>query len=150
MARMDAAAFVGALRVMTPAQIVVVADCVLWPDGDPPPSGAHVEDEVTRRRDNFASIGLPAAADRARASYEHDFNRRFLIRDLDVDSDSWTAADLVACAEHWAAVLRDALRRLAPDRAFVVEVVGADAADDEPLEVCVTFSQLVPPGSSAT
>jgi hypothetical protein len=42
---------------------------------------------------------------------------------------------------HWAAVLRDALRRQMPDRSFEVEVIGADLADDEPLEVCVTFTQ---------
>jgi hypothetical protein len=79
---------------------------------------------------------------RVRASYEHDYNRRFLIRDLSmVDGDRWTPADLVACAEHWAAILRDALQRQMPERPCRVEVVGAAGADDEPLEVCVTFSQ---------
>jgi hypothetical protein len=58
-----------------------------------------------------------------------------------VDGDSWSPADLVTCAEHWAAILRDGLQRLLPERAFRVEVVGGAGADEEPLEVCVTFSQ---------
>jgi len=139
---MNAAAFVRALRTMTPERLFVVAGCVLWPDDDPP-AEAQVEAHLRQLRDNYAPFTAPAAlAARARAAHEHDANRRFLIRDVDgVDADSWTPAELVACAEHWAAILRDALRRLAPDRSFVVEVIGADGADDEPLEVAVTFSQ---------
>jgi hypothetical protein len=128
---------------MTPERLYVVGGCVLWPD-DRPPTEAHVQEALAQRRANYAAFTRPDRLDaRARAAYEHDFNRRFLIRDLGwagVD-ESWTPADLASCAEHWAAILRDALRRQMPDRAFEVEVIGADAADDEPLEVCVTFTQ---------
>lgn len=139
---MDAAAFARALRAMTPERLVVVGDCVHWPESDPPPE-AEVLQALQRLQASYAAFTPPAAlAMRARAAYEHDYNRRFLIRDLDgVDDDSWTPADSVACAETWAALLRDVLQRQVPDRAFLVEVVGGEGADEEPLEVCVTFSQ---------
>jgi len=142
MAAMDAPAFARLLRVMTPERLAVVAGCVLWPDDGPPPE-ADVEAALRQLRSNHAAFGPAGTLDaRARAAYEHDYNRRFIVRDLNaVDGDSWTPADLVTCAEHWAAVLRDALRRQMPDRRFEVEVIGADLADDEPLEVCVTFTQ---------
>jgi hypothetical protein len=139
---MDAAAFARLLRVMTPERFAVVGGCVLWPEFDAP-SEIAVQEALQRLRESYAAFTQPAALDaRARAAYEHDFNRRFIVRDLDgIDGETWTPVDLVTCAEHWAAVLRDALQRQLPGRAFRVEVVGGEGADEEPLEVCVTFSQ---------
>ena len=138
----DPEAFARALRVMTPERLVVVAGCVLWPDGDPPSEG-DIRAQLQKKRD-LAPRGMPpdVVEARVRADFESDYNRRFLIRDLDmVDGDRWTPADLIACAEHWAAILRDALQRQVPGRPCRIQVVGADSAADEPLEVCVTFSQ---------
>jgi hypothetical protein len=128
---------------MTPDRFVIVEGCVLWPEDDPPRAEAVREDLYYLRADLGSCTAPELLEARARAGFEYHFNRRFIGRDLDlVDGESWTPDDLVACAEHWAAILRESLRRHFPDHHFFVEVIGANLADVEPLEVCVTFSQL--------
>jgi hypothetical protein len=130
------------LRSMTPDRFVIVEGCVLWPLDDPP-AAESVRKDLIQLRANYGAGTAPELLEaRIRSAYEHDFNRRFIGRDLDlVDDESWTPADRVVCAEHWAAILRDSLRRHFPDHRFVVEVIGANLADIEPFEVCVTFRQ---------
>src|ERR1043165_3885951 len=101
MAGMDAAAFARMLGAMMPEGFVVVEGCVLWPHYDPP-SEAHVQEQLVERRRHHAGTSPPAAAQaRARAAYEHDYNRRFIFAELGhigMDGESWTTAAIVACA----------------------------------------------------
>ena len=93
--------------------------------------------------------GLVFFADRAPSAaqwrdglgpHQRDCNRRFVVADLldEVGVVGWTAADLVALARAWAERLREALAAFA-GRTFRVEAIGEEGAEDEPLEVCVTF-----------
>jgi hypothetical protein len=139
---MEAESFAEALRRMTPESFAVVEGCVLWPDDDPP-SAERVRSHLQQLRTNYGSMtAAPLLEARVRASYEHDFNRRFLVRELaPVAPETWTPQLLVACGRSWTVILRDALRRAFPHLRFDVELVGEAGAEDEPLEVCVTFSQ---------
>lgn len=132
--------------MMTPTGFVVVHGCVLWPEDDPP-SDEEIRTRLDRFESSSRSLSVPPelAVSRARAAVEHEYNRRFVQSELEhVGIDGVTPEDLVTCAELWAAILRDALHRHDADRSFVVEIVGADAAGDEPLEVCVTFHRALP------
>lgn len=85
------------------------------------------------------------------AKVERIVNRRFIVAHLldDVMEQplSYASGTLTpeACgaiariAEARAATLREALRQEFPTEPFTAEVVGADYAEEEPLEVCVTF-----------
>jgi hypothetical protein len=59
---------------------------------------------------------------------------------------------LVTVAEMYAGWLERSLSRAFPSQRFAVEIVGREGVDDEPLELCVTFSLLVArcPGSAPT
>lgn len=84
-------------------------------------------------------------------SAQRDYNRRFIVADLlddlvdppikagpEVDG----ALALVASfADLYAVALRARLARAFPSHRVIVEVIGAEAVDDEPLEVAVTFYQ---------
>lgn len=73
---------------------------------------------------------------------EEMLNRRFILADvLDpiAPGETWTAADLREAAKAVAARLEKQLGEQFRGRSFSVEVIGASLAEDEPLEVSVTF-----------
>jgi len=73
---------------------------------------------------------------------EEMLNRRFLIADvLDpiVPGETWTAADLREAVKAVATRLEKQLGEQFQGQRFALEIVGADLAEDEPLEVSVTF-----------
>lgn len=73
---------------------------------------------------------------------EELLNRRFVIADLLehlAKGETWSAADLEAAAKALADTLGRQLAEQFPGRGFAVEIVGAAQAEDEPLEVSVTF-----------
>ena len=77
-----------------------------------------------------------------RAYAEELLNRRFLVADfLDVlaPGETWTAHDLTEAANALATTLRRQLGEQFPGKSLVVEIVGALLAEEEPLEVSVTF-----------
>ena len=49
--------------------------------------------------------------------------------------------ELLTVARALAASIRDGLAREFPGQAFEVEIVGEGLVEDEPLELCVTFSR---------
>lgn len=80
------------------------------------------------------------------ARAEEDCNRFFVVADFfDVycPKHGYTEDDLIAVANAYAARLRSLLRAAFPSRHFTVEVVGDHLIDEEPLELCVTFSAEV-------
>ncbi len=104
------------------------AGCVVIDDG-----GYPTEEAV---RETLASCeGDPAMT-------ESMLNRRFLFADLldhIAPGETWTAPEIQDLAKAFAAAVHAELRRQFPGRAFEVEVLGAHLAEEEPLEVCVTF-----------
>lgn len=110
-----------------------------------------VADDLTPRPWTLAAHLERYSDDVARV--ERTVNRRFVVahlldglmaRPLSYASGTMTpeAFDaIVRVAVSYAARVQDALRASYPDQRFDVEVVGADYVDEEPLEVCVTFSQ---------
>ena len=74
-----------------------------------------------------------------------DCNRCFIVRNfldyLGVAYTDLTDDDMLAVAEMVAAIIRDGLYAHFPDVRFDVEIVGGNLIDDEPLELCVTFSR---------
>jgi hypothetical protein len=145
LSRVQAAKLVEIIRRMTPERFEVVQGCVLWPAHETP-SEEDVGAAMHRLQASFRRMMPPHLAEaRARAAFEHDFNRRFVQSELEhVGVIDWSPDDLVTCAEHWALIVREALRSHFGALPFIVEVVGAHLADDEPLEVCVTFHGAVP------
>jgi len=122
-----------ALRAITP-QVARVAGCYLLVRADADPPQAAVVQQMLAH----------SGGDRRRA--ERDMNRCFIVANLldhlVEERAGWSTADLLTLAETYAALLRDALQRAFPAAGFVVEIVGAALVDDEPLELCVTFSHL--------
>jgi hypothetical protein len=142
---MQALELVEVIRLMTPTRFEVVRGCVLWPEHHRP-SDDEVDDALRRLQSAYIRQSTPGlAAVRARAAFERQYNRRFIQSELEhVGVLGLKDEHLLTLADHWAAILRDALRCHFDDRPFVVEVVGAHLVDEEPLEVCVTFQQLAP------
>ena len=74
--------------------------------------------------------------------FEHDLNRRFIVTDfLDDVVEDWNPQVLLLIAKVFAALVRDGLRSTFPEQEFIVEMVGD--VDDEPLELCVTFTRTL-------
>ena len=122
-----------------PVSLTVRQDCVLVED----PRTPHAR-TLSRHLDR---------CDGDAAKVERLVNRRFVVADL---LDVWMEQPLSfadgsltpeACAvigrvaETYAAALRAALHRAFPGEAFAVETIGVDDAEEEPLEVSVTFSR---------
>lgn len=108
------------------------AGCVVKDDG-----GWPAEDTV---KETLAYCG----GDHAVA--EELLNRRTVLTDVlepIAPGEAWSAEDLRAAAHALAAALGKQLAKERPGRVFAVEVVGADLADEEPLEVSVTFHRAV-------
>jgi hypothetical protein len=104
------------------------AGCVVKDDG-----GWPAEDTVKETLEY-------CAGDRAVA--EELLNRRTVLTDVlepIAPGESWSADDLRAAAQALAAAIGAQLARERPTPRFVVEVVGAALAGEEPLEVAVTF-----------
>jgi hypothetical protein len=83
-----------------------------------------------------------ASCDGDRALVESLLNRRFLFSDvLDhvAPGETFGAAEIGELVQAFAAAVRAQLGEQFPGRAFVVEVSGAQLAEEEPLEVGVTF-----------
>jgi hypothetical protein len=75
-------------------------------------------------------------------AFEHDLNRRFIVADfLDDVVEDWNPQVLLLIAKVFAALVRDGLRSTFPEQEFIVEMVGD--VDDEPLELCVTFTRAL-------
>ncbi len=82
---------------------------------------------------------------------EREINHRFIIADfLDyilentpfiTENTYWSPENLLMVANIYASLLRDGLLSTFPDQDFEVEIIGDDGVDDEPLELCVTFSR---------
>ena len=137
---MKAAELTSVLRRMMPIGFVEVSGCVLWPE-DAPPSPELVEAALQGERRVRALVPALTPSDE-RMRFEGEFNRRFIVSALEhVGAGQWAPADILICAEAWAALLRDALRRRFGERPFKGSVIGAEGGEDEPLEVCVTFCQ---------
>lgn len=121
-----------------PVSLTVMQDCVLVED----PRTPHAR-TLSRHLDRCNGDAVRV---------ERLVNRRFIVADL---LDAWMEQPLSfadgsmtpeACAvigrvaETYAATLRDALHRAFPGESFAVELIGVDYAEEEPLEVGVTFS----------
>jgi hypothetical protein len=73
---------------------------------------------------------------------EELLNRRTVLTDVlepIAPGESWSADDLRAAAQALAAAIGKQLAKERPAQRFAVEVVGESLADEEPLEVSVTF-----------
>lgn len=120
---MTAAELARALEVMTP-RLFERDGVVLWNDTAP-------------SRIDLACFG-------SRTAWQRHWNQRFIVADLldalGIAPDA--AAGLVAMAEMWLAMLRGALALDYPARRFEAEIVGAEGAEHEPLELCVRFWEV--------
>jgi hypothetical protein len=104
-------------------------------------AGCFVTDDAGQPTEEAVRETL-AGCDGDRALVESLLNRRFLFADLldhVAPGETWSAPELVELAQALAARLEVQLREQLPGRAFDVEIIGALLAEDEPLEVCVTF-----------
>ncbi len=76
---------------------------------------------------------------------EMDCNRFFIFRDL-IDEhiqEELSNDDLIDFAKIYATYLEDKLANRFPSNKFAIEIIGDDGVDDEPLELCVTFSTVI-------
>ena len=127
---MQTAELAAALHRMTPQFALV--DGVYVRLRETAPNPLHLQNEISRAKGNLKWL-------------EHDMNRFFIVADcldhLVEERRGWSFIDLLTIAAICAALLRDGLRRTFPDQAFEVEIIGEAGVNDEPLELCVTFSR---------
>jgi len=101
------------------------------------------EDQIKRALQQFND------SDHMLKRFEQDYNRRFIVANIvddildefpysEIEKETET---LRLMANIYASLLRDYLVQVFPDVDFIVEIVGDDGLDDEPLELYVTFYQ---------
>jgi hypothetical protein len=126
---MQTAELTAALRSMIPQFALVDGVYVRLRDSVIPQS---LQNEIARYKGNLKYL-------------EQDFNRFFIVANfLDhvvEERRGWDKDDLLMVADVCAALVRDGLRRAFPDQRFDIEIIGQNLVDDEPLELCVTFSR---------
>jgi hypothetical protein len=108
--------------------------------------GCFVVDDAGQPTEDAVRETL-ASCDGDHALTESLLNRRFLFADaLDhvAPGETFSAREIGELAQALAAAVRAQLGEQFPGRAFDVEVTGAQLAEEEPLEVCVTFHRASP------
>ncbi len=131
-----------ALREPMTPYFRLVSDLVLWTRYELTPE--QVRASMERSVGAWSHVPGVSPADaliRARRSFQRDANRHFVVANLldELGVKGWHADELVEIAEVWVEVVQEALARSFPERRFQVEVIGAGLAEEEPLEVCVSF-----------
>jgi hypothetical protein len=129
---MQATEFVAVLEAMRP-RVALVAGCYL------------VDSDDRRRPAEWVAGQLDSPLYRGDVRrYEREQNRMFVIAgllDRLENADACTVDQLLAVAELYAAWLRHVLAATFPQQPFIVQTRGAGLVDNEPLELCVTFSR---------
>jgi hypothetical protein len=130
---MNATEFAAALRYLVPRFQVVEGCYSLILSGIPESSALSVREGI-----KYCKGDLKLA--------EHQMNRCFIVEDVLnalhlAGVDDCEPSDLALVAEILASLIRDGLRQVFPEQRFEVEVIGSNYADEDPLEVCVTFSR---------
>ena len=106
---------------------------------DDPDDLESYQRSITKYRSSITESG---AWDKRIQNFERDLNRRFIVADfLDDVVEEWNPQVLLLVAKVFAALVRDGLRNTFPEQAFIVEIIGD--AEDEPLELCVTFTRAL-------